>query len=488
MIDFRTFQKNSENSNSLDSFLSNNIQGIFDFLNNDYSVLKNSKADFREFVLTKFQIIEELPFAKSYNSAFVLLLFDYAERFKQISPARLLLNIIQQNNLLVGKRLEASQKFLFAKKYSEYLNESDFIFEKLEEALKEQEDDEKKTLLTLANYLSLVFENSGQFHKNIFLKLLEKLRLAQKDFSFLKFQFVNNLLLTDYNDFDKARESLQLLVDTFLKAKKEEIIFSDNFLTHEVNINYSQRLENVPNTFKAIWELNFRENQNFNFKDPEIYFSLRRGVEILTNPEQLIVYFVAYGKMHNDRLISAFNKLPSNFFKKKIQIIDWACGQGLATMSYFDFLRTKSLDQNLKNVILIDPSEIALKRGALHVQKFKSDVSIQLINKYLDKLDEQDFQVENSCVKLHFFSNILDIESFSMLKLNKLIRQNFQGENYFICVSPYITDLKTRRIDAFVEYFRQHFRDFVLIYEVNNLKREWVNDWTRVLRIFKVSL
>ena len=57
------------------------------------------------------------------------------------------------------------------------------------------------------------------------------------------------------------------------------------------------------------------------------------------------------------------------------------------------------------------------------------------------------------CSEFHLFSNILDIDEFSLTNLLKLIEFNFSGDNYFICVSPYINDIRTSRLDAFVKYF-----------------------------------
>lgn len=487
MPNFEEINENASDSNILDKYLEKNIKEVFDFINEDYAILINQKDDFREFIFAKFQIISGLDFSKSYNSAFILLLFDYAERFKQVSPARLLINIIEHNNFSVGQRLEAAQKFLFAKKYSEYLQESNSIFKKLETAFIEEEDDEKKTLLTLGNFLSLVFDNSGQFHKHIFFDLISKLRVAQKSYYFLKFEFVNELLSYNYSDFEEARNYLQNLIDNLLRHKVEFVYQGDRLLI-ERNTNYSQALENISTSFEAIQTLS-QSLRNSMQNGDAIFHSLQRGVAILKDLRQLVVYFSAFGKMHNTKLISAFEVLSPEFFEKEIEIIDWACGQGLASISYFDFLNVRRNHQVVRKVTLIEPSEVALKRGALHVQKFNRNSNIETINKDLDSLNDNDFQTENGRVRLHLFSNILDVEFFSISKLQNLISRNFQGENYFVCVSPYITDLKTNRIDAFVDSF-QNFTNFQLIATKSNRKGEWNTNanWTRVLRVFKAQL
>ena len=108
---------------------------------------------------------------------------------------------------------------------------------------------------------------------------------------------------------------------------------------------------------------------------------------------------------------------------------------------------------------------------------------INTINKDLDSLVAKDFLKENK-TRIHLFSNILDMDVFSLSKLIELIKNNFPGENYFLCVSPYITDLKTARIDSFVNAFSDN-TDFEELYKVNNKNGEWINNWTRVVRVFK---
>jgi hypothetical protein len=61
----------------------------------------------------------------------------------------------------------------------------------------------------------------------------------------------------------------------------------------------------------------------------------------------------------------------------------------------------------------------------------------------------------------------------------------YQGENYFVCVSPYINDIKTSRIDSFKDYFVIKNNDFKLFGCANNQKGTWLRDWARVMRVFK---
>jgi len=195
----------------------------------------------------------------------------------------------------------------------------------------------------------------------------------------------------------------------------------------------------------------------------------------------------SYGNMHYKRLIGAFMSLRNEFFKRNTNIIDWGCGQALASMAYFDFLNKKRITQQSSYITLIEPSEIALKRASLHVKKFNSTVEINTVKKDLDTLIDNDFTNKTTSTHLHLFSNILDIELFSLSALLKLVESNFPGDNYFICVSPYVNDTRTSRLDAFVKYFTKK-PSFKELESIDNRNGEWQGNWTRVVRVFKVKL
>ena len=159
----------------------------------------------------------------------------------------------------------------------------------------------------------------------------------------------------------------------------------------------------------------------------------------------------------------------------------------MASMAYFDFLNQMGTEQVIKNLTLIEPSEIALKRASLHIRNFSPGTDIHTINKDLDALANEDFIKNKTNTHIHLFSNILDIDEFSLTALLQLVESNFPGENYFICVSPYINDTRTSRLDAFVKFFSKK-KDFANINTIDNRTGQWKGNWTRVVRVFKASL
>lgn len=159
----------------------------------------------------------------------------------------------------------------------------------------------------------------------------------------------------------------------------------------------------------------------------------------------------------------------------------------MATISLLEDIKNRPQYLAVNSVTLIEPSELALKRAALHTQKFDNAVRIRTVNKDLDSVTPEDFVTQQQTLKIHLFSNILDIDLFSMSKLIENIKCIFKGNNIFVCVSPYINEYKTQRLDDFVDAFEE-YPSFQLIEEKNQKSGEWENRWTRVVRVFSVTI
>jgi len=186
-------------------------------------------------------------------------------------------------------------------------------------------------------------------------------------------------------------------------------------------------------------------------KRDELYNLLRRGVVPLNTHELLCQYLWSYGNMHESKIYTALEKIPINIFDDSFCIIDWGCGQGLATICAFDFLKEKGKKNQAQKIILIEPSKVALERAKVHVNTFIRDESkIIIVNKYLDTVNKSDIETELT-VTLHLFSNILDVKNIDLKKLAELLGKNAKGEHYFCCVSPLYSG--SNRIDAFYNYF-----------------------------------
>jgi hypothetical protein len=475
----------SETPRSLTSFLQSNIQSLFDFKNGRYRDIINLKGPINDFIIEKSDIFEQLDFTVSHNKAFIIILFELCERFGLISTVHIE-NVINAHDVSIGARLEAARHYLInVRETHDLLNRFDAICDKLEYALLNEEDGESKVVATFINYVVKVINDTNQRIVN---QLIDKIKFCQtgNNYKFINLAVISNIVSIDFSDLQDAHSQIQAIFDEYLghvylhDRKIINGIINEIFIEADTDYCVLINRPTVKKSFDSIRKLSPRYDRSI---------LSGRGITPLEQEVQLYAYMYWYGPMHNGKLKDSFRYLPVDFFTKDISVIDWACGQAMGSMSYLDYLNTKESSQKISCFTLIEPSELALKRASLHVKKIMEDAEIKTINKDLDSLETKDLSNNNLETKLHLFSNILDIELFSMTKLTKLIFDTYKGENYFVCVSPYITDLKTIRIDSFVSTFSTLNNSFQLIKSINQRNGEWEGtNWSRVVRVFKVVL
>lgn len=184
-----------------------------------------------------------------------------------------------------------------------------------------------------------------------------------------------------------------------------------------------------------------------------LYDQLNRGVELLDSEPLLQMYFYSYGQMHAEKLMYAFKQL-SPYIKsaEKIEIVDYGCGQGLATMCYHDFIKDYNFQQQVHSITLIEPSALALSRAELLCNCFFPEATITAIHKGFDELLEDEIRIDADCPTLHLFSNILDVESYDIAPLADKIKASCQGDNEFVIVSPMQNARRIGRLTEFVDF------------------------------------
>ena len=180
----------------------------------------------------------------------------------------------------------------------------------------------------------------------------------------------------------------------------------------------------------------------------QLWSDLDRGVKLLDNHDELCMYLFSFGKIHEAKMKLALQYLPSEVFDDEFQIVDWGCGQALATACLFD--KIGDLDQ-VKRVVLIEPSKLAIKRAQKHTLAYlKQEEKIHSINKYIDEVEYEDLG-DSYETTIHLFSNIIDIPQINLKRLANLIGSDNNKKHYLICISP--LNYTNKRIDAFLDYF-----------------------------------
>jgi hypothetical protein len=208
---------------------------------------------------------------------------------------------------------------------------------------------------------------------------------------------------------------------------------------------------------------------------------LSHGLKLLENDDEMAQYLCAYGKMHKEKIVYALGaiKAPRDYFTKKISIIDWGCGQGLATICFFDYLRNLGITPNIQSVVLIEPSTSAIDRAKEHLCKYVDSNKVVLVNKYINDVVQEDIS-SNADLVIHFFSNILDIISVDIEHLARIIKSGVQTEQLFFCVGP--LNRGASRISEFANLFNISNNCLIEKYSNNLTERGTIS-----LLVFKIE-
>ena len=257
-------------------------------------------------------------------------------------------------------------------------------------------------------------------------------------------------------------------------------------------MRYIEQLYNIQNpSFNSIIDLNASLVPLQYRSRPWQYPGLNHGTAVLTTEEQCNAYIAAYGNMHQGKINEVLDEIKINdFANTDLQIIDWGCGQGLATICLFDFFNKHNLSLDLvKKVVLIEPSEVARDRAKTHVNAYLRDEDkIVVIGKYIDDVKVDDI-VSDEPVTLHLFSNILDIPSIDLLRLANCIKTNLKGLHYFFCWGP--LNQGNNRIDSFWSYFNEADSVFFNTHNKQEYNAEGklikTYSYTAKNRVFKVN-
>lgn len=487
MISFQDLQNHITNAIVLENYLAENFEKVYDFFElQKHSDLLKSKEELKRYVALNWQVLNHLDNTNTTNLSFLSLLLDACERLGLRAQFKLLYDFLLNSHFNIGSRLKASALYILnVKEVNDYLDRYDEVNSLLQSSYETEEDNQDKVLSTAINYYAQVLIDFGQFNLASVDQLKGKFEetISTNSFSFLNHGLIESILGIETTEYEIAYDQIHFLLDSFLGRDIVKRQYNTDFII-ETETDYAEAIKNIPLDFNSIRQISV--DRYTLIKSDSIFHSLQRGVKILTEESQLFAYMNSYGKMHYQKLTSSFNYLPENTFNVNITIVDWACGQAMAAMTLLDYLNAKNIKHEINQIILVEPSELALKRGSLHIKKYLSNVNVETKNKDLDSLTDDDFNNNNSTY-LHLFSNILDIELFSLANLIQRVENNFKGINYFVCVSPYINDLKVERLDSFVKYFsgKEDFEKFIFL---NNKTGDWINSWTRVVRIFKTVI
>lgn len=277
---------------------------------------------------------------------------------------------------------------------------------------------------------------------------------------------------------------------------QEQIRQRRNSLT-EQGTDYAKKLTKVEKDFLELYKYNIN---SYDLDQAwSNYGNLSRGTTIFDNQDDLVLYMLFYAGMHYYKWELLFEQFflsqAQNLNNKIIEVIDYGCGQALASCCLLDFLNKKrNTSLNIAGFTLLEPSELAVKRGVLHINHFINGRNpyVYIANKLLDDVSEKDLATNEKTVKLYLFSNIIDVEGIDLNVLANKIIKTQKGTNYFLCVSP-DNGTASSRLDNFANSFSRRtdlpssneiIRKPIYFVKIGEFK---VSDITRQKRVFFVN-
>ena len=192
--------------------------------------------------------------------------------------------------------------------------------------------------------------------------------------------------------------------------------------------------------------------QRYQLKD-----DLDHGKNLLQTEEQLAAYLCWYGEMHKVKCLVAAQNFPFESLGLRIHVVDWGCGQALASLCFLEMLDQRGLLSYVHKVTLIEPSEAALDRAKQNVQRalIGHSVTIECLCQKLPSKESPGcalaVNLDSRCT-VHLFSNILDLTGIDLRKTAELIVAGI-GVHHVLCMGP--CNSNKGRIDDFCNYFTE---------------------------------
>lgn len=183
---------------------------------------------------------------------------------------------------------------------------------------------------------------------------------------------------------------------------------------------------------------------------------LDHGRKLLSTEDELNCYLAAYGETHKKKAFKAIEDLPYCELDDAIEVFDWGCGQGLASLCLIEKMREWEKLHLLRNITLIEPSQAALYRAEINLRTalVGGDCKIISIRKLLPSTLSSSETIDKLKVRqpiaIHLFSNILDIATIDLKQLSTLLASTGY-RHYVVCMGP--ANCREDRINAFCRYF-----------------------------------
>lgn len=186
----------------------------------------------------------------------------------------------------------------------------------------------------------------------------------------------------------------------------------------------------------------FHQNPDLNLDYDTFTSRTNRATNALVSEEEAMFYIVAYGWQHHQSMQHLLSQTVdvTTDIQENIRVVDYGCGQGIATLAFMDHLSQQGVAQkSALEVHLIEPSEVSLKIAKLLIERlariYDMQVSIHCQQRTLDKAL---IPLNSECQEtFHLLSNIVDIETVQSALPNLAKQmQSCAGKNFLLATCP----------------------------------------------------
>lgn len=296
---------------ALASFINDNARELFLYFNATNPYLDLEQDVWYELVVKHSRELRQLDYDNNFVKAFIVGLFDYACRFGLSAMVTALVPIVEKNHIVLSKRLEA-EKLLFYPKPShniDLIDSFDRFCELLQQAWDERQTDIENTKAALLLYYKYVIDNLPSIFVDKFREKYDEL---------IGNHTILQLISDEIHNAEIDSEAIGREIDRTLDRNDAPIVAKTFGEMIETDTDYADEVKNNVYDFSSLRKL-ARDLAPCNAQLQQ------RGVEIIDNPDDLLIYLKNYGNMHFAKVASAIAD-PFPKITEKIDIIDWGCG------------------------------------------------------------------------------------------------------------------------------------------------------------------
>ena len=164
----------------------------------------------------------------------------------------------------------------------------------------------------------------------------------------------------------------------------------------------------------------------------DVWRLLSSGKTVIEDENRLNCYLVSYGEMHRAKLMTLLPKVinPIMFSETGVSVVDWGCGQGLATAVFLDHLASSVRPIRVRASRLIEVSNAARSRASTIVGKYQNVENVREV-KWVpgEAISGISLDLPEGVPVVHLFSNILDVEAIDLKMLKRALDETRSAGN-----------------------------------------------------------